>query len=293
MSDVPSLGVVSHAVGHQPMPLERCLACIAEAGGEHVMLLAAPDGPAIRPGVIAEGQFPNLLDSDPEYLAAIVHRQGLRLGSIRPSVPLDLSSDEAAERSFRRALPYAAFARRAGCDHLCLPPPFRADVDTNGGHATAVARLARLMDMLAEAEGRVISVDVHSSCVVETVDDCRALLGRLRSGRSGVVLNLGHLTTNGQPGWELIREWPERVPIVAWKDHSLAPNRPYHVYSVELGTGDTPLARYVAACKAAALPAQHVVNVMHAPAGQEVVVLKRSLDHLRQLWATTPAEAAA
>jgi sugar phosphate isomerase/epimerase len=291
MTQLPSFGVVTHAVGHRPMPFAECLARIADAGGEHVMLLTAPNGSAVRPGVPAENQFPNLLESDPDTLVRVLRAHGLGLGSVRPAVEIDVHSDETANASLERAAPYAAFTRRAGCDALCLPPPAR-----QGGpveHDAAVQRLARLMDQLATTYAITVSVDVHTGSVTETLDDCRTLIANLEVPGSGVLLNLGHLTTGGQPGWEMIEQYPERIPVIGWKDHSLAPDRPYPVYSVEFGTGATPLARYIAACKVTGIATRHFVNVMHAPEGEEVAVLARSLRYLKTLWQATAAEAVA
>jgi sugar phosphate isomerase/epimerase len=110
------------------------------------------------------------------------------------------------------------------------------------------------------------------------------------SDRVGVLLNIGHLTTLGQEGWRLIEEMPERLPVVAWKDHSVQSDRPFPVYSIELGTGDSPFGDYVAALKrtpGGGAGHTHIINVEHAPAGQEIPALKRSLTYLQTLWRQT------
>ena len=111
------------------------------------------------------------------------------------------------------------------------------------------------------------------------------------AGHLGVLLNIGHLTTGGQEGWRLIEEFPERLPIIAWKDHSLHPDRPRPVWSIELGTGDSPFGEYVRALRRLGPAAEclcHVINVEHEPAERRVAALARSLRYMQRLWGEAP-----
>lgn len=282
-SAVPSLGVVTHAVGHQPMPFQRCLQQIAAAGGEHILLLTSPAGPVIRADQpAAAAQFPNVLASDPDELRRVVADAGLRVSSLLAGRRAAVESEAAADESLAALSPYRDWALRLGCPALCLSAP----PASGGAKRAELRRLAHLMDALAAGgQGRLtVSVDVHVSSLVESVDDCRVLVEDMAEPRAGLLLNIGHLTTAGQEGWRLVEEYPQRIHVVGWKDHSLAADRPVPVYSVELGTGDTPLERYVRAFLQTKATPVHLVNVEHPPQGDEVPTLRRSVDYLRQVW---------
>lgn len=282
-STVPSLGVVTHAVGHQPMPFQRCLQQIAAAGGEHILLLTSPTGPVIRAGQpAATAQFPNVLESDPDELRRVVADAGLRVSSLHAGRRTAVESEAAASESLAALTPYRDWALRLGCPGLSLSAP-RASGDAKRAE---LQQLAHLMDALAAGgKGQLtVSVDVHFSSLVESVDDCRVLVEAMAEPHAGLLLNIGHLTTAGQEGWRLVEEYPQRIHAVGWKDHSLAADRPVPVYSVELGAGDTPLERYVRAFLRTKATPVHLVNVEHPPQGDEVPTLRRSISYLRQLW---------
>jgi sugar phosphate isomerase/epimerase len=290
---VPSFGVVTHAVGHAPMPFATCLQKIAAAGGEHILLLTRPQGPVIRAGAPpAEAQFPNIVESDPQEVGRVVAAAGLRVSSLLPGVPTMVGSEAAVDETRAALDPYLARALELGCASLCISAPRAAapGLDVRDKRDD-LRRLARLMDALAVgAGGRLtVAVDVHYHSLVETAADCRFLVEAQAAQRAGLLLNVGHLTTAGQEGWTLVEEYPARVHVVGWKDHSLAEDRPSPVYSVELGTGDTPFERYIRAFKAAGGSADagrvHLVNVEHPPAGEEVPTLTRSIAYLKRLWA--------
>lgn len=287
----PSFGVVTHAVGHEPMPFIECLDKIAAAGGEHILLLASPRGPAVRAGEAAASHYPDVLGSDPEALRETVAAAGLRVGAVLPMVGTDVSSDAAAAACRAAYAPYADRAQQVGCHTLCISSaPLPANDVPFAEKKDGLRRLAGVMDALVAGSSDpalTVSVDVHYRTLVETLDDCRFLVEAMREPRAGLLLNIGHLTTANQDGWRLIEEYPDRIHTAGWKDHSLAADRPVPVYSVELGTGDTPLARYVAAFKASGNgQTVHFVNVEHPPRGDEVPTLRRSLQHLHSLWAT-------
>jgi sugar phosphate isomerase/epimerase len=128
------------------------------------------------------------------------------------------------------------------------------------------------------------AIDIHYGAAVEGVADCRRLFELAPDPRAGIALNIGHMTTCRQEGWLLLREHPERIPLIAWKDHLLQPppEATHPVYSVELGTGDSPFEKY-----AAELPArdtrQHLITFEHVPLAEKKEALRRSLKYLKGL----------
>ncbi|MCX7597904.1 MAG: TIM barrel protein, partial [Armatimonadetes bacterium] len=153
-------------------------------------------------------------------------------------------------------------------------------------------RLARVMDTVAGEAADVpvyVAADVHYHGIAESVADCEYLIARLECPNAGPLLNIGHLTTCRQPGWELAQRYPERIRIVGWKDHVLGqPDMP--VYSVELGTGDAPLGQYVAVLRPQQVERRHVIAFEHVPTAERKAALARSLRYMEQLWQGEPAQ---
>jgi sugar phosphate isomerase/epimerase len=129
-----------------------------------------------------------------------------------------------------------------------------------------------------------IGCDIHSTAWIEGVEDCRLLLDSMPCKNAGLLMNIGHLTTAQAYGWILVDEYPDRIPVVGWKDHSLAKDRPRLQYSVELGTGHSPFELYMRRFKQHPSERVHVINCEHIPDGERVAVLRRSLGYLRRLW---------
>lgn len=286
---MPAFGVVTHAVGDDRMPFHMCLRLLAIAGGTHILLLPSPNGPAIRGDEATESQYPNVLESDPDALRALVQASRLSISALLalPEPDLKTSAAMASTQASYRA--YLARARLLGCRSLVIPAP---QVEQPGlplaVKRSALQKLAQLMDAVACGQGDGVitaDVDIHYHSLVESIDDARYLVEAFRDPRPGLIINVGHLTTGRQEGWRLIEEYPHRVHAVGWKDHSLAPDRPHPVYSVELGTGDSPLSRYLAACRQY-LPERvlHFVNVEDAPSSDKVGALQRSIAYMRKLW---------
>jgi len=101
---------------------------------------------------------------------------------------------------------------------------------------------------------------------------------------AGLLMNIGHLTTAEAYGWLLIEEYPDRIPCVGWKDHSLTPDRPKPMYSIELGTGHSPFGLYIREFRKHPAERIHVINCEHVPDPERPAVLQRSFDHLTRLW---------
>ena len=97
-------------------------------------------------------------------------------------------------------------------------------------------------------------------------------------------MNIGHLTTVQAYGWVLVGEYPDRIPVIGWKDHSLAQDRPMPMWSIELGTGHSPFELYIKRFKQHPEERVHLVNCENVPDEERVDVLRRSLEYLRSLW---------
>jgi sugar phosphate isomerase/epimerase len=267
------------------MPFTDCLQRIRSAGGEHILLLTSPNGPIVRRGDSPGSQFPNLTESDPNAIAELVEAAGLRVSSVLGSPRTDVSSDEATRTTLDRFLVQRERAEVLGAAAFCVSAPTRSDDGSSGEN---IRRLARLMSTLAAGSQLTVSVDIHMNSLIQTVADCRALVEAMDEPGAGLLLNVGHLTTAQQDGWNLITNYPERIKVIGWKDHSLAEGRPEVVYSVELGTGATPFERYVSTLgEPQRSTVVHLVNVEHPPAGEEVETLRRSIRYWRGLWAHT------
>jgi sugar phosphate isomerase/epimerase len=136
----------------------------------------------------------------------------------------------------------------------------------------------------APAEMRV-AFDIHYGAAIESVADCERLFELAPDPRAGIALNIGHMTTCRQEGWNLLRDHLDRVHVVAWKDHLLEPppEATHPVYSVELGTGDSPLERYAEGLRGNEGAVEHLITFEHVPLAEKKEALRRSLAYLRGL----------
>lgn len=288
---VPSFGIVTHAVGHESMPFRTCLQLCQEATAEHILLLSNPAASPIRPGIEDSSHYPNALDSDPGALKDLVAEYELGIGGVLPFVRPQVGTEEEAQASLTSLKPWVDTAARVGTHNLVLsspPPPGPETPHTQ--KQPLLSRMASLMDSLVAASSDprfTVTVDIHRGALVETVQDAQYLVSQAKQQRAGLLLNIGHLTTCHQEGWKLVEENGDRIFTVGWKDHSVAEDRPNPVYSIELGTGDSPFDKYITAFKRIdSSHVTHFVNVEHPPKGEEVPVLQRSYTYLRNLWET-------
>ena len=72
--------------------------------------------------------------------------------------------------------------------------------------------------------------------------------------------------------------------MVGWKDHSLKPDRPKPMWSIELGTGQSPFELYVRRFKQHPEERIHLVNCENVPDEERVATLERSLKYMQKLW---------
>jgi len=280
-------GAVTHAVGHH-LPFEKMLATIKDLGFDSILLLSNRDAQPVGPDGTSESQFPNLLASDPAHVRKAVDNAGLTIGSVHFSGTVDIASDEGAESTTEAMKEYAAYTLSLGCKYFTHPVPSCGSLHVpTEEKATEITRLARCMNATAQAfvaEGLKVGVDIHQTSWVEGLDDCRLLLDSMPCENAGLLMNIGHLTTAQAYGWILVDEYPSRIPVVGWKDHTLAKDRPRPMWSIELGTGHSPFELYIRAFKKHPAERVHLINCENVPDEERVETLRRSLIYLRGLW---------
>lgn len=273
--------------GEDVLPFHEGLRQVREAGYEEVMLLSLRGRPGLGRGDRPQCSLLDFSQADPTAIAEALEEAGLRLAVMFGAGP-DLSSDAAAGDALEWLTRLADVAVALGCRFLghgvgAAPAP---GIPTEA-KADQIRRLARVMDALGEryAGALYFSGDVHWHGIVETVADCEFLISHLETANTGPLLNIGHMTTLEQEGWTLLERYPERVRFIAWKDHSLAPDRPHPVTSVELGTADSPFERYIPLVKAQAdIERVNTIAVETTPLAQKPAAMARSLDYLTRLW---------
>ena len=280
-------GSVTHAAGHD-LPFERALGIFGELGFHSLLLLCRPGGPTVAADGTCEAMFPDLLASDPQHIRTALDNAGVQAASVHFSGAVDLSTDEGAEKAITDLDHYAALNLALGCRCCTHPVPKcgRSRVPTEE-KAAEIARLAHIMNSVADRHadaGLRVAADIHYMSWVETLDDCRLLLDSMPNPNAGLILNIGHMTTCESYGWLLVDEYPDRIHVVGWKDHSLAKDRPKPMWSMELGTGHSPFELYARAMKAHPAERVHLVNCENVPDHERVDALRRSLAHMQQLW---------
>lgn len=282
-----NFGVVTHAVGHK-MSFEQTLATIKELGFSSVLLLTRQGGETVRADGTCPEAFPDILRSDPEHVLKAMGKAGLEIGSLHFSGNIDVGSDRGIEESIPALREYAEYAISLGCKFLTHPVPGcgRMHVPTEE-KAVEIRRLALMMNTIAEefaGQGLRIGCDIHQTSWVEGLDDCRLLLDSMPCKNAGILMNIGHLTTVQAYGWILVDEYPDRIPVVGWKDHSLAKDRPRPMWSIELGMGHSPFELYIKRFKKYPEERVHLINCENVVDDERIAVLSRSLKYLQRLW---------
>lgn len=276
--------------GGDTVPFRQALADVAEMGFAGVMMLWMDGGPVLKHGTEPGGCFLDLAQCDLGLIRRALDDHGLEAGVIWTAI--DLSDDAAADRAIERLRRLRDMALELGCQFIChsagvAPAPGLPVVAKKEG----LDRLARVMETAAAEAAHVpvyVAADVHYHGIAESVADCEYLISRLKCANAGPLLNVGHLTTCRQAGWELAQRYPERIRVVGWKDHVVGrPDMP--VYSVELGTGDAPLERYVSVLRPQQVERRHVIAFEHVPTAERKAALARSLQYMQRLWQTTPS----
>ena len=272
------------------MSFEETLATIKELGFDFILLLTSRGAEQVNAEGRSESPFPNVLDSDPEHVRKAIRNAGLEIGALHFSGDINIDSDAGIEPTIAGLKEYAAYALALECKYLTHPVSScgRSKVPT-AEKATEIRRLATCMNTVAETfmnEGLRIGGDIHHTAWVEGLDDCRLLLDSMPCENAGIILNIGHMTSAEGYGWLLVDEYPNRIPVVGWKDHSLAKDRPRPMWSIELGTGHSPFELYIKAFKRNPGDRVHLINCENVPDAERIAVLQRSREYLTTLWDT-------
>ncbi|MBI2299708.1 MAG: sugar phosphate isomerase/epimerase [Armatimonadetes bacterium] len=282
------LGLSLHALtkfGDDRRPFDDALRLARRAGADHVMLLSMPGGPNVQPAQPCPATLVDAVASDPEELLWLVGKAGLYLGLLYTG-GVDVRSDEAAEACLPGLRSHAALCQRLGVSilaHSVGPAPER--FLSTADKSAEIERLAALMERITAEFNLRTAADVHIGGTVETMEDVRYYQSVARDAMVGIILNIGHMTTGGQPGWELLGDRSVRVPVLAWKDHLYPPpSTEQPVVSVELGQGKSPFDKYAQVLKGRRDKPLSLVSYENVPYEAEPVVAARSLAYLREVW---------
>lgn len=272
-------------------PFRQVLGEAAELGFAQIMLMNLPGQAALTADNDPAGAMIDLAQSDLSLVRDAVAEAGLEVGCVYEGLMRVADEAEAAQT-------VAALERLAD-----LALGLRTDILLpNAGVAPEpklpssekqplVQRLARVVANVLDTIPTHLKIapDIHYGGVLETVADCEYYFSLIPDPRAGITLNIGHMTTLHQEGWRLLESHPERVHIVAWKDHLLQPppEATHPVYSVELGTGDSPFERYARVLPADGGPHRHLITFEHVPLAEKKAALGRSLQYMRKLWSET------
>jgi len=270
--------------GQDTLSLPEALTTLRECGFEGVMLMSVPGRPTLTPDSVPDACLLDLPRSDLDLVRRVAVEAGVEVVGLYSS-GIDPTREDALEDSVASLRAACEVARELGCRHIGHPggraPSPGLAVEAKLAH---IKRLARIVDAVAtEFEEMLFAVDAHYHGTVETVTDCERYVEELTTPRAGILLNTGQMTTCDQPGWELLERRPERVPVIGWKDHRPDPDGSRPFLSVQLGTGETPLGRYVEAARGQDVDRVHVINVEHVPMEDKAAALRASLEHVQAL----------
>lgn len=272
-------------------PFRQVLAEAAEIGYRSMMLMNLPGQAALTADSDPRGAMIDLQRSDLGLVRAAVAEAGLRVACVYQGLMRVGSDAEAGEtRTALNCLADLALGLQTGIllpNAGVAPRPQMPPADKH----ELIDRLAGVVrDTLQAIPVHLkIAPDIHYGGVLETVADCEYYFGLIADRRAGITLNIGHMTTLGEEGWRLLQEHPDRVHVVAWKDHLLQPpaGHGHPVYSVELGTGQSPFRQYAELLPADGGPHLHMITFEHVPLADKKQALRRSLQYLERLWAET------
>lgn len=285
-------GTSLHALtefGNDHKPFEAALDEAAACGFEHLMVLDFPGLPAVTPGSAPPHSLIDLAASDTATVLGALARRSLQVSAVYRAC-VSVNTEAEAEQTAAALTELVALTTRYGAD-IAIP---NAGAAPSPGMDLAakeplIQRLAAAVTAALQGAPPALrtAIDVHYGGVLETVADCARFFELAPDPRAGITLNIGHMTTCHQEGWELPVRFPERIPVVAWKDHLLTPpaGYPHPVYSVELGTGNSPFGRYVEVLAPDDGTRLHLITFENLPVEDKPAALARSLQHLKRLWA--------
>ena len=275
--------------GDERVRFSDALQTISECGFERVMLLSVRNsGPVLQRGVTPNGALVDLTRSDLDVVAGALQKAGQQAKAVF-AAGMDPTSAEMMDESLEFLREVAAAAVELGCHY----------VGHSCGRAAApgmsvaekqdeIKRMAEMVDEVASVTPTVrFAVDVHYHGTVESVADCEYYIGQLASRNAGIGINTGHLTTCGQPGWELAANFPDRTPIIGWKDHFAGTEGERPAASFQLGTAETPFEEYIEVIKPQTTDRAHVITFEDVPADKKKEALLASRLFIEDLWDQT------
>lgn len=270
-------------------PFRQAVAEAAELGFNSLMLMNIPGQAALTVDHDPPGAIIDLEASDLALVKEVVSAAGLEVACVYQGLMQvgDDAQKAATVAGLRKLAEMATFLET----DIVLPNAGAAPAAQmpSADKAGLVADVAAVITEALQTfpAGMKIAPDIHYGGLLETVADCERYFALCPDPRAGITLNIGHMTTLGEEGWRLLEEYPERVHVIAWKDHRVPapPEATHPIYSVELGTGQSPFARYVAAAK----PRDHgqwlhLITFEHVPLAQKKGALGRSRAYLEELW---------
>lgn len=269
-------------LGDDRRPFLDSLRMAAAAGYREISLLSSPDGPVFRSGSTPPASFIDVFNSDWVALKAALEQQSLHCLHIHAG-GLDVANDGAAATSAATLSERAIACHNFGAEvvsfgigpQLPIGLPWEEKVGYLDRAVASFQSIAARIDGLPIRMG----VDIHFRAPVETVRDAEYVLEQSGQSQVGLCVNTGHLTTSGEPGWELVERFPEAVALVAYKDHVLGSG----VHSLRLGAADTPLEKYVAAVQDADREIYQVVSIEHEPWDEKQLAAQESREYLESL----------
>ena len=284
------IGTSTHAIagfGSPSKPFRQAIAEIADCGFSHVLLLTSEDGPPVNRTGFASKVLVDITRSDVEAILRTVSSYGLRVSCIYPGFVLDFSR-EGVGATIEKLMHYRDIAWRLGCHVMIIPAgkakkPHMPHKDKRGD----IKRVAEVMDALSSdtpGEFFKVAVDIHYGGIIETVADGEHLLQCTDNRNSGLCLNIGHMTTLKEDGWIILTRFPERIHVIAWKDHLVGDNLPSPVFSCELGKGNTPFRKYVEAYREVECTALNLITFEDVPFEEKRGALKKSYQYLTDLF---------
>lgn len=268
--------------GNDIVPFSQALRDIKECGFDSVMLLSHPTWPVLKRGEEPKACLLNLTESDWDLVQAEIAEAGLQTAtifdaSIAPQEPEDMAAN------IDRLRATCAVAAALGCRYVGHSAPGAGPETALAQKQAPFQRLAEVVDTVAHENPQTqFAVDVHYGGLIASVADCEYYLQQLAASNAGVLLNTGHMTTCRQRGWELAQKYPDRTPIISWKDHTAGPPKT----SVQLGTGDTPFEKYVEVIKPQSAERVHTIGVEleQVPLAQRKAALRESRQYLEEVW---------
>lgn len=284
------IGTSTHAIagfGQPGKPFRQAVAEMADCGYSHFLLLTSENGPPVDKTGTASEALVNIRESDLSAVLKTVSSHGLRISCMHPGSLLNFSP-EGFDQTINSLKVYRDIAWRLGCYVMAHSAGRSEEPHTPlEDKKEQIQLVAQVMDAISsDKPGEIfkMAVDIHYGGIVETVADCEYLLSCAKNTNSGICLNMGHMTTLGERGWELLLRFPERVHILAWKDHLTGDNLPKPVVSCELGRGTTPFQRYLEAYQKVQCKALHLITFEDVPYDEKKDALKRSYEYLIGLF---------